>query len=272
MAGDTGLKRATARVSASLILSALVAIAISTAFLQPTATSAQQGGVKIAALKCDTAPEIVQLTNGGTTGADLSGWKLVSDPAGTETFALTPVATLAAGASVFVESGPAATGAFKWSASQVFRDGDASDYARLVDNAGATVQQVACTASPNVVPNGGGPPGDSSALAIGTVAAAAGGVLLTAAALFGLVWMGAGTLLKRRRNPPAVDAVAATEEARHSPEPAVEVAEAPVEPSRPRGQAAKPDPALWPYLVVVLAALAAVLLLFMADSGKSRKK
>ncbi len=142
--------------------------------------AAAQGGpdVQISQLDCTGDPEIVVLTNSGDAAQDLSGWELRSDPEAGERFDLRDLGTdLAPGVSNTIQSGPAASGVFIWSTDEVFRDNDPTDYVRLVDDAGATVQQVNCaageptpTATPEPspaaeVPNGGGPPAqDASAL------------------------------------------------------------------------------------------------------------
>jgi hypothetical protein len=145
------------------------ALLVLTIVLAATA-AAQQTGVQIADLDCAGDPETVVIDNQGSAAEDLNGWQLQSDP--DETFDLSTVGGIQPGASVTVQSGPAASGVFVWDSAEVFRDGDATDYVRLVDGAGATVQEVACAgATPEVtpeatpepspaadVPKGGGPP------------------------------------------------------------------------------------------------------------------
>jgi len=161
-----------------------LAVSISTAVLllllaiQYSAADAQQGGVEISNLDCGAEPESVTILNTGADPVDLSGWQLESDP--DQSFDLSPIQTLAAGASVTIEAGPAASGTFIWSTAAVLRDDDATDYVRVVDDTGATIDEEACaTASepsptPGDVPNGGGPPAPASGPATVFVFAGAG--------------------------------------------------------------------------------------------------
>jgi hypothetical protein len=148
-----------ALVCAIVVLGALFA-------LQPNAAEAQQAGVSIASINCSIDPEVVTILNTGDDSVDLSGWHLESDPA--ESFDLSPIQTLAPGSSVTIEAGPAASGTFVWSADEVLRDDDHTDYARIVDENGSTVDEEACAAAPTStppaddMPNGGGPPAPTS--------------------------------------------------------------------------------------------------------------
>lgn len=151
------------------IVAALI-FALSLALTLEVATAGQETGVGIATLDCAADPETVILDNQGSAAQDLAGWQLQSDPG--ETFDLSSVGAIQPGATVTVQSGSAASGVFVWDSAEVFRDGDATDYARLVDDTGATVEEVACaeatpgptaepTAAPSPaggVPDGGGPP------------------------------------------------------------------------------------------------------------------
>ena len=157
----------TSRLPAGLILTLCLAIAalVMIVAVGPSAAHAQQGGVEISSLDCVSDPETVTILNSGTEPVDLSGWSLQSDPTASETFDLSPIQTLAGGASVTVEAGPAASGAFVWSQSEVLRDDDYTDFARVVDADVATVSEEACATAPSPaatpadIPNGGGPPG-----------------------------------------------------------------------------------------------------------------
>jgi hypothetical protein len=101
----------------------------------------------------------VAVTNQGVSAQDLTGWSVKSDPVATEMYDLTGVGVLAPGVTVFIESGPAASGTFVWSQSFIFRDGDPSDFVRIVDSTGAVVTEVSCqgtsptaTAAPTTAP------------------------------------------------------------------------------------------------------------------------
>ena len=127
--------------------------------LRSTLVTAQAAQVRVTELQCSRDPELVAVTNQGINAQDLTGWSLKSDPVASETYDLTAVGVLAPGVTVFIESGPAASGTFVWSQSFVFRDGDASDFVRIVDANGAVVEEVNCqgtspgpTAAPTAVP------------------------------------------------------------------------------------------------------------------------
>jgi hypothetical protein len=142
------------------------------AFAVVSLAVAQSGAdVQISKLSCDGDPELVVIENSGDAAQSLTGWELRSDPEASEAFDLRDLgSTLSAGASITIQSGPTASGVFIWTADEVFRDDDPTDYVRLVDDTGTVVQQVDCaepapTPSPSPepspvteVPNGGGSP------------------------------------------------------------------------------------------------------------------
>jgi hypothetical protein len=182
---------------ARLVAGTLLAAAI--ALIAVTAASAQ-AEIGIVSLNCDDDPEEVVIENSGDVAQDLAGWTLESDAdAEPEVFDLSTLGSLQPGASVFIRSGPSATGVFTWSENFIFRDGDATDYVRIVDDAGATIGEMSCeaaaqttpTAEPTAeptpapahnVPNGGGAPPDAGGLSamttvgIGALMAALGSV------------------------------------------------------------------------------------------------
>jgi hypothetical protein len=191
--------------------------------------------MKIADLDCNSTPEVVEIENEGPDAQDLSGWQLVSQPTTDETFDLTPIGSLPAGASVFIESGPSAQATFTWSDAEIFRDDDSTDFVRLIDDAGATRDERACpaeatfspsptpsasasppptpTVAPAVnVPNGGGPPADVTNLSPSPlVTVVAGGSLVgVGAAILSAAWLGASSRYRRRREPAgsAIEALA----------------------------------------------------------------
>jgi hypothetical protein len=175
--------------------------------------------VRIAELKCSGDPELVSLENAGDAAQELAGWQLQSDPA-SETFDLSVLGSLQPGASIFIQAGPSATGVFKWGTSLVFRDDDPTDYVRIVDNNGATVDQVTCgdatptapspTATPDGVPNGGGAPPLTEGPLTPLMLIAAGAALAGAGA-------GAIAFLRLRASPLAAAAVAAPSPAQTAP-------------------------------------------------------
>jgi len=207
-----------------LAIGSLLAVAFGIGFA--SLSSAQAPDIRIAELKCNGDPELVAIENAGDAAQQLAGWQLQSDLA-SEAFDLSVLGSLQAGASVFIQAGPSASGVFKWGTQFVFRDDDATDYVRIVDNTGATIHQVNCggeipsdpspTATPlNGVPNGGGaPPLPDEPLTPVTLMAA--GMALVAAGAAALAF------LRLRARPVAVAAVAAPSPARTAPVvPAVE--------------------------------------------------
>ncbi len=260
-------------------------VTVGTAFLAFSATgaSAAASDVRLARVDCAASPEVVEIKNNGDQEQDLTGWKLESD--GNDPFLLSPAGTIPAGASIFVESGPGAQAAFTWSQSQIFRDNDPTDYARLVDNTGATRSQTACaqaTAAPTAqpssptpagqVPNGGGPPGTPDHLVSPLTLIYLGGSAMAAVVGAALSWMGIGAGLERRRKRRArAEADAGAEPVA---EPTVEAAPEPGEPQpkpgRRRQRESSPQPLLLA-LIVALAAAILVVLLMQAGEGPKRR-
>jgi len=201
-----------------LAVGSLLAVAFGIGFA--SLSSAQAPDVRIAELKCNGDPELVAIENAGDAAQQLAGWKLQSDPA-SEVFDLSVLGGLQSGVSIFIQAGPAATGVFKWGTEFVFRDDDPTDYVRIVDNNGATVDQVNCggatpaapspTATPaNGVPNGGGaPPLPDGPLAPVTLVVVGLGLAAAGAAVL--------AFLRLRPRPVAVAAVAAPAPARTAP-------------------------------------------------------
>ena len=205
-----------------LAVGSLLAIVFGIGFA--SLSSAVAPSVRIADLKCTGDPELVTIENAGDAAQQLAGWQLQSDPA-SEAFDLSVLGSLQAGASIFIQAGPSASGVFKWGTAFVFRDDDSTDYVRIVDNNGATVDQVNCSGAtpatpsptaipPDGVPNGGGaPPLPDGPLTPVTLIAA--GMALVAAGVAALAF----PMLRAR--PVAVAAVAAPSPARTAPTVAV---------------------------------------------------
>ena len=175
-------------------------------------SAAQTADIRIAELQCTGDPEVVAIENRGDQAQELDGWKLQSDPA-TEVFDLSALGGLQPGVAITIQAGPGATGVFKWGTELVFRDNDSSDYARVVDDTGATIDEVECsseatteptpTASPvNGVPDGGGaPPLPDETLTPEVLIAVGLGLTLGGAAGIATLW-----LRLRPRPAPAVAA------------------------------------------------------------------
>ena len=219
-----------------LAIGSLLAVALGIGFA--SLASAQSAGVGIAELQCNGNPEIVRIENTGSTAQELTGWKLQSDPA-SEVFDLSAIGGLQPGASIFIQAGPSATGVFKWGTALVFRDDDTTDYVRIVDNTGATVDQKNCgseipaepspTATvPDGVPNGGGaPPMPDDPLTAAIYIASGLGLVLAGIVAF--------AVLRLRARPAPTPVVAASVPAAPPPAPAESRRRAP--PARGRSMA-----------------------------------
>jgi len=144
------------------------ALAVAIALGSVSVSSGQEPDVQIVGLDCNSDPEVVVIQNLGAETQDLTGWQLLSEPPASQVFDLFTVGVLPPGESLRIESGTNAGGLHKWATQFVFRDGDPSDYARIVDDEGAIVHEVDCIEGaalppPVEVPNGGGlPPVDGS--------------------------------------------------------------------------------------------------------------
>lgn len=199
------------RLVLGVILAAAVAAIAATVGAPPAARAASQ--VQVASLSCNGDPEEVVIENAGDEAQELDGWQLLSDPADSETYDLSSVGGLQPGASIFVRSGPAATGVFKWGETLVFRDDDASDFVRIVDDAGATVDEVACgvASAPAPTPEASAEPAPASDIPDGGGAPAAeGGISSALMVVMGgsLAAMGAAALAFARRLPlPGLSAI-----------------------------------------------------------------
>lgn len=163
-----------------------------------TTMAAGAAGAQIKSLDCASTPEVVAITNTGAETQVMNGWKLVSDPVDQQSFDLGSIGALSPGETVFIESGPGAAGAFVWSKEEVFRDGDPTDYARLVSADGVFFDEVHCTAAstptPTMgsIPDGGGPLGPASDRSVPLLAVGAGSVM----AMLGMVAVMAGLVAR----------------------------------------------------------------------------
>ncbi len=155
---------------AKLAVGAIPAIVL--ALSAVSLAAAQAPDVIISQLNCTGDPELVIVKNQGSASQDFTGWELRSDPEASEVFSLSVLGTtVGPGVSNTIQSGPSAAGRI-WATDEIFRENDPTDYVKLVDNTGATVEQVNCagaaaeptpTATPapspvGEMPNGGGPP------------------------------------------------------------------------------------------------------------------
>lgn len=237
--------------------------------------------VRLGDVTCSGAPEVVEVRNFGDEGQDLTGWQLQSD--GDAPFDLTPSGTIPANGSIFIESGPAARGTFQWSQSEVLRDNDPSDYARLVDSAGSIRGQVACaeggvaatptptpvvaaaTATPAAdgIPQGGGPPVPTEGVLSPALMIYVGGSLVGAVLGLGSAWLGISLTADRirRRSRPEASAPA-PEPPAADPRISVRPAEGVV---RDEQQAARPL-----LLAIIVALLGAILVAMLVQSQDRR--
>jgi hypothetical protein len=178
------------------------AFAIAFALGVVSSVRGQAADIRIAQLQCTGDPEVVVIENAGDTAQTLTGWQLQSDPTDSEVFDLGVLGGLQPGASVFIQSGPSASGVFNWGMEFIFRDNDPTDFARIVDSTGNIIDQVDCasaatpeatpTASPQAsptptptpppgdVPNGGGPPPPSGETLLASLLVLIGGGMAAA--------------------------------------------------------------------------------------------
>lgn len=187
---------------------ATATVALTAAGLTITVANADPGtaGAQIKSLDCASQPEVVAITNLSQETQVMTGWRLLSDPPDQQSFDLGVIGALSPGETIYIESGPNAQGAFVWSHDEIFRDGDSTDYARLVSAEGTFFDEFRCPAAAtqpatptpgaNLVPNGGGPPLPRGAsrlpLAVGA------GSLLSALGLAVIVAAAAGSWAARQ--------------------------------------------------------------------------
>lgn len=113
-------------------------------------------GVRITALDCGSHPRRIRIENQGDTAQDLTGWQLRSDPVEGQPWGLDDVGSIAAAGKFFVFQGhlsPAVNpdlGYYRWGTDEIFnlRANDSTDYVRIVDAQGNTVDQRNCEGLP----------------------------------------------------------------------------------------------------------------------------
>ena len=270
------------KVSAVPVGAALLGLFIAMPGATGSGAFAAASDVRLATVDCAGNPELVEVKNFGNEGQDLTGWQLQSD--GDAPFSLTQAGVIPAGGSIFIESGPNAQAAFRWSQSQIFRDNDASDFARLVDNTGVNRAQIACaqaaspTATPTPrpaaggVPNGGGRQGTSGELLSPAMFIYAGGSIVGAIAGLSLAWMGVSVGLDRRkRRQNAVRESGLGEPDRPGPaDPAGAALAAAPNGTRRRRPEVAAQPLLLALIVALVAAILVALLMPSVDSTRRR--
>ncbi len=122
--------------------------------------SAAAGDVHITALNCDSSPEYVRIKNFGGSSQSLTGFHIQSDPSQDYDLAV-HVASISAGQTLEFQSGTGSAdnpgaGIYKLTGSNIYRNGDTTDYARLV-RPGTSSQTVNCGSTP-VTPGPTSPP------------------------------------------------------------------------------------------------------------------
>lgn len=104
----------------------------------PTPGGIGAAGVFLSRLVCAGTPEYARIKNYGTAPVSLSGFRLWSDPTSQQDFDLAAIVpSIGAGQEIELRSGPGASadpanGIYVLTADELYRDGDASDYAYLV--------------------------------------------------------------------------------------------------------------------------------------------
>ena len=240
--------------------------------------------VRLASVDCAGSPEVVEVKNFGNEGQDLAGWQLQSD--GDAPFQLTQAGIIPAGGSIFIESGTNAQATFTWSQSQVFRDNDASDYARLVDNSGATRGQTACAQAPAAptptpapsptpaadgVPNGGGRPGTPDGLLSPAMFIYAGGSIIGAVVGLSATWLGVSVSLDHRRKRRRGGAPEA-ESAGRPPQALAAPVDSTMSAAPDDTPAWRPDVTAQPLLLALIVALVAAILVALMQSSDSTRR
>jgi beta-lactamase superfamily II metal-dependent hydrolase len=129
----------------------LVAAIVATGILHAPAAAAP-GDVSIIALSCDSSPEYVRIKNFGGSSQSLSNFFIQSDPSQSYHLAL-DVASISAGQILEFQSGAGSAdnpgaGIYSLTGSFIYRNGDTSDYARLL-RSDATAHQVNCGSTPS---------------------------------------------------------------------------------------------------------------------------
>lgn len=136
------------------LITVLAAAAASLTIL--TSVAAAGADLSITALDCGSHPRRIRIENLGDAAQDLSGWQLQSDAAEGPSYDLGLVGALGAGAKIFVFQGhlsPPTTpdsGYYRWGSEEIFnlRANDSTDYVRIVDPQGNTINQRNCEGLP----------------------------------------------------------------------------------------------------------------------------
>lgn len=134
----------------------IIALAAGTALGLVVPGQAQVLSVQVLALDCTGNPEVVTIRNTAHFAQTLTGWTLQSDAGesfdlGLQVGSLDPIHE-GGQISVYSNSQAPATNPalfqYRWTTSEVFRDGDGTDFVRIVDGAGGIVYQENCLQQP----------------------------------------------------------------------------------------------------------------------------
>lgn len=131
-----------------LFAAAAVAFAVVGSAMQSRHAYAATSDVTITELSCDSSPEFVRIRNFGGSSQSLSGFSLQSDPS-SQDYPLTDYASsIASGQTLTFYSGTNSAGlTYQITGSNIYRNGDSTDYARLV-RPGASSVQINCGSVP----------------------------------------------------------------------------------------------------------------------------
>jgi hypothetical protein len=132
------------------------ALAVVTCLVVFTSVAAAGADIRITALDCESHPRRIRIENLGDAAQNLSGWQLQTDPVGGPPFGLGQVGSLDAGQKIFIFQGhlsPATApdvGYYRWGSGETFylRANDSTDYVRIVDPQGNTINQRNCEGLP----------------------------------------------------------------------------------------------------------------------------
>lgn len=110
--------------------------------------SAAPGDISITVLSCDSSPEYVRMRNFGSTSQSLTNFRIQSDPASQDYLLTDYVSSIGAGQTLEFQSGTGSAdnpgaGIYKVTGSNIYRNSDPTDYARLV-RSNSTTQTVNC--------------------------------------------------------------------------------------------------------------------------------
>ncbi len=135
------------RITAAVVVSLVTLFALSILSRSPHGASAAPSDVQITQLSCDSSPEFVRIKNFGGSSQSLTGFHIQSDPASQDYLLTDYVSSIAAGQTLTFYSGTGSGATYTLTGSNIYRNADPTDYARLV-RPGTTSHQVNCGSTP----------------------------------------------------------------------------------------------------------------------------